>query len=717
MTDLFFDILPIYDPNTVWAHVQQVAGAHGKARRAANRFSTWGLGRFYLNAVLWYLQDTYGPSRSIDLVRMYALGSWTPSTKPLRDFKNPNEDYLSAVVCATYVRLLRDESLTEGQRLEHFGQFVVHVASYEHFSIRCLAGVYHGYRTLGFQADIQGREALWGHSDHCTAVVIHRALSKHSVDDVLAQVLGLWSPHDPALWFWCLRGLIHVLSEKEGQVAAVQVLNYLVRHELAQEYPARYARAAAILDGAVTPRQGWETGGQMPFTFEAERGLFCLVANLVSSLPTSLDAQHLYLRWLITVSNSWVQEVLTEYPKLPSLSGWFAPEGIECIDDMMGQLWGDELWKMSCERQLESAEGSPTQERAEALLEVSRHEDHKPDVAEPLERFFLLAPNCDADACNQVAEGCLGILSGPVFGASTTTHLRSTWMPVQRRSEELFSEDIERIELRRHDDLGESGPACHFRFFVSGSSEYVRGSLDSEGELYLDDVVVLHRTCRAAVRAIVLETVMGILVPELVDGVPDAPNGNGLRPENPELSAHRPKVHIEGILDSPDLSSPSTGTKRMHPKVAQWLCEWLLGLPCDVEFDLFERVGKPPRHCFHRLADGKKALDQNHDLDSVFIRAIRAFTVPVGALLVGEKVVVRSPSRLAGRRYEQYRKDGGRPLDLSLVAKTYTVVGHDNPVVVNVPRTFNHGTFVTLREALDKVHDRGLKERVLRKFG
>jgi hypothetical protein len=709
---------PLYDPGTLLSELRSARNP-GEANRALKRLKERGAGSDYLFCVLAYLKTANPGLRQITWAIKRA-SKLTLSPQITADRIVIDSTFTTDMIAATLCRqlhALHEKPWPNRRKIDRYFEAVGEVVAAANCTPACLATLHFALRRLGHSIDMSDAEdssRVWKKIHEGNALVILRSFLRCGVNDTLSQLVDLLSPEDPTRWYW-LNVLIVALQNRES-FPELYVLNWLLT-EVASPSPERCERARLILQGGTQHLREGMLFYALNKKFEQAHyqeveacGFLAKISHaVVSALPTSLEARHAYIRWLQLNTCRLVEYLLTGYLMPETERGILdiPPAALEALEEIVEQLYGQEYWKIFCATKFPLVAGSAEEDRYRAAQITARPERHVCEVAESVEKMAHGSGYTLEDLYART-ERLLDMLSGDVFHIKTTTHLQPTWMPVERRSKDFLSKEVEAIELRRHPGLPERGPACEFRLHLAGSSHVVHGQLDNEGNLAFFDILVLNTAGGTAVQAAVLQALADILIPHYVPGSAERGNNGGGGTILSELAAHRPIIHEEGVIGAEPPVETINSINRIHPTVARWLGEWLLGRRTDIEFDLFEKASeKRPR--FKKLLLGKDDLGPGRrGLESTYIRSVRAHTLPVGARFVDGQLVSRTQSSWSRENYAQYIKDGGRALDFTPVCKTYLFPGTDRRVALDVERTFNQGTFMTIAEALRQADDHGL---------
>lgn len=292
-------------------------------------------------------------------------------------------------------------------------------------------------------------------------------------------------------------------------------------------------------------------------------------------------------------------------------------------------------------------------------------------------------------------------------------------MTVKRHPNEYLGTLFPIVEVAQHPKLGENGAACIFRIsFPEMPDKPVLGELNAEGHIKLDRISAITLEGRQALQAVAAQTLAAVLVPRYLEMFPPKTKSGFKIIYTGEVWASRPVIHLLGELreDLNENEQRISGGSRIHPEIARRLFAWLLDEELDCPFRLFREIKK----LVHGVQEiyfttWRKAKDElrarNANLSDAYIRTVRAYTRPVSVFInQGGDIVVQQMSNRAMRNYERFRSDIGRELDLSPVRKTYLLLG-EKRIVLNVPRTFNQGTFDSLAEVWKMIPDLSLKKR------
>ena len=350
-------------------------------------------------------------------------------------------------------------------------------------------------------------------------------------------------------------------------------------------------------------------------------------------------------------------------------------------------------------------------------INSSRVTQHDCQIAEAFEDL-IAGEKISAEEAESTLEECLDILSGDLV--VVVSHLRDEWMAVRRSGSEFAGGVFPCIEIAKHRQLGDDGAACRFRIpLKSDPKKVLRGRLSSEGELTLDNTPLFDRVFHPIIRAAVAESVCEMLVPRLTakSSTSGARSGVITTAGSATGWSSRPQLEIMGELgSSTDRDVPKSQGRRLNSNIAIALFRWLTGEDSDHTFRLFveSNDGDKEKVFIPRPGIKELLLRKQLGLELAYIRAVRAHTQPTGAYLTEEgKIRARKMSSRAESNYKAYRAQGGRELTFSSVQKTYKIPD-GTFVPVEVPRTFNNGSFVSLQEVYELITDHNLKEVIER---
>lgn len=721
---------PLYDPMVLWQSLK-FRSEKRDIKRVIRLFLDAGAEPIYLEVALAFLSRLYPHARGLRLAREVVAKEAGPSTSSIltalksgsAEMPIPQQVTEGEVITILFAQGLSytlDEKPAEKEDVVRYLERIEESSGLREFRISSLPTILYAIRRLVSKtgADQQG---LVDKLLKAILPAFLRSADGIDRDELVTATLGVYSPSDPRAWYLILPALQAMLEHMGDGNSSLRIVSRLLSDAFTEGGYER-ERAWTLLQGGTRyDHHGRPQSGKVESLSVAEfGGLSTLAVGLFEGL-SDLRTRHRYIKWLRVAPSPEIQDLLTVFFLKPDLRDpgiKNLEKSLSELEEIVEQFFGSRYWRLFCslwDKLASLAKDSPEYQELLEAARISHPERHNPDVAEPLEQT-VDDLGCKAEALREQIEHLLNLLSGDVVKVKTTTHLQKSWMPVRRKTEEFFGAEAKVVEVCQHPTVQERGAACQFRFRLEGMPEAVRGELDLEGNVTFENVLVLNEVSRAAVQLTVLETLSAVLIPHYVPGSPPRGNG-GVSTASLELYARRPVVHEEGVVGRPDLPPIGPpGKVRIHPTVARLLCEWMLGERDDIDFDLFEQEGGS-RHRYRKDAAARlDLLNHKRSMSDVYVRPIRAFTSPAGAKLVNGEVVPRKPSDWSRENYERYLQDGGRPLDFSPVTKTYIVDGTGRRVVLEVPRTFNQGTFVTISDALTRVEDPRLVARMLARF-
>ncbi len=457
-----------------------------------------------------------------------------------------------------------------------------------------------------------------------------------------------------------------------------------------------------------------------------------LLDSLKGELP-NVSVYHVITRWLQTLSQN-LQEALILKLLFRTDTGDIVFDGR--METFIEELFGIEVWEALCKNEDPSrwkntigTSGfkyrgglidTPEYQLFRRALSGTPFKEHDCNCAEAVDNLVWGA-DVRFEHAEHAWDYAVNLLSGDVV--TVVTHLRSEWMQVRRRDDEFLGQVLERIDVAQHPKLGDVGAACKFRFPLPNlQGRQVYGELDTEGEMTLRSIPVLTPAARTAVKAAVAQTLVAVLVPSLKDTLPPKPIRGARTSYTGEIWATRPVIHTLGEIGRDrGIADIESGGTRIHPVYADGIFRWLTDEAVTNPYPLFHRVkereGNVTEPCFRLFKDAKaELLARRLALSDVFARLIKAYARPLAIWWDdGGQVCVKKMSARAQRNYQRHRDDGFRALDFSPVKKTYQYPD-GRRVVVDVPRTFIHGTFYTLQEVFAFVFDSGLRAKVQTMF-
>jgi hypothetical protein len=462
---------------------------------------------------------------------------------------------------------------------------------------------------------------------------------------------------------------------------------------------------------------------------------FTLLAYGVQSEMPDLRVRHAIIRWLKIASHEARLNLLQRFVfGKHQEERWTINEKTETLVE---DVFGVSAWKSICDFQdpslwatnFEVVPGVPYREginksspqyvALEKAVRQSPLAQHDPDIGEAFERV-VDESSLTQEVAYQVLEENLDLVAGDTI--LVVSHLRDEWMPLRRKPKELLGTELPKVEICRHKTQGEQGAACRFQIPLSKlEGRLIRGTLDPDGEILIDNAPILSEKSKVVLRAVVAQSIRALLIPIFVETLP--PTGqNGSLIVTGEPVARRPIIHTLGELGNErDQDDVAAFGSRINPVMAMLVFRWLLGHLSDEEytFRLFvsARDITNQENYFRVIRTAKKDLmSGQRALSEIFMRVVRAHTRPLPAYLDASNTVrTREMSERARRHYDRYRGEGGRELNFTPVRKTY-LLPNGFRVPIDVPRTFNQGCFASLEEAAQFIFDPDLKPEIRRQF-
>lgn len=400
-------------------------------------------------------------------------------------------------------------------------------------------------------------------------------------------------------------------------------------------------------------------------------------------------------------------------------------------ETIIESLFGDAVWESICnlqnpvlwvvEEQISLDVRHPEVQQFRTLVRQRNLSGHNCDLAEQVD-LLVHESGISLVEFELLQEEMLNLILGDSL--FTVTHLRDSWMRLRRREDEIMNSQFSRVDIARRRDLGDVGSACRFQVHISDlPNTPLHGQLDEQGEISFGNVLYLTPLARTAVCTVVIQSLCAVLIPSYVDALPPrgGVGGIGIRFSG-EISAARPVIHTLGELQLNQRSrNQEERGSRINPAVAEILFRWLLDDLPDCPFRLFVpevelMSGREEIFYVTRLDAKERLCARNMALDQVFARLIRAYSRPLGVYLNNEgDIIVQTMSTRARRNYERYLLDGGRELDFSSVRKTY-ILPSGRRIVMDVPRTFNRGTFRSLEDFYNVLLVPELREQATSRF-
>ena len=552
---------------------------------------------------------------------------------------------------------------------------------------------------------------------------IAKRIRASSVVDVIREILGVWEDKSATRGYSIFRCVERVVQELPLELPATHMLEALLSVPL--QGAGRLAHAAQQILRAYPVGIG---EGDMPDAYMAISAIGFFISDLKQELP-SLRTRHAVIRWLKRLEKKPLEQIVahlafTEQCQIDTR-----------IETLVEEVFGPKAWEAICAYQdpslwkvaKELVKGfhlrsgaltdKPQYKELVAGLHSSNLQHHESVIAEEFERI-VHKENPSLEEIQKVLEYHLNLLSGELVMA--VAHLRDEWMPVKKTPDEFLGAHFPRVEICRHKTYGDNGAACRFKFEVPRSVRMLRGSLNSEGEVELENTPILDDTSKLAVRAMVAQTMCDVLIPHCTDTFPSGGHGGQWIPPYEEPWTRRPVVHTLGKIEEENGHDQGFGTK-INPVMVELLFRWLLGERSDYSFRLYveaeEKIAETTEYFFEALHGAReKLLKKELTLADVHMRIMRAHSRPLPVYLDESNTLrIKKMSARARRNYERYRNGGGRELDFSPVQKTY-VVPNNVRVPIMVSRTFIQGSFASLHEAFDFIVDRSLQARVRQAF-
>jgi hypothetical protein len=400
---------------------------------------------------------------------------------------------------------------------------------------------------------------------------------------------------------------------------------------------------------------------------------------------------------------------------------------------LLCKIWGPEYWYNTPDTPSELARVSGMVERGQlkfddpevislfaGFLDVPWHKHaYKPCVAiEQLVQTSGITP-LEVDTLKTQR---LYLLSEEVIRAVTHSYTHLTIL--RRQKTEFLGAELPKVSLAELSDDRQYGSSCKFQVFLRNHDLPLSGTMDDDGHVNFDNVLYLSPLAVKAIEAVVVDSLCQILVPRLVETLPQTGKPGCRIPATTDVYAARPTIHTLGDLENRQhYSDEVSGGTRINPEIATKVFEWLLGMREGGQFRLYQAAtikhqGRKESY-FCTDHDAHEQIMYRHlSLHDVYMRIVRAHTKPLGVRFDSyDNIVVQQRSAKAERNYDRYLRDIGRKLDFSDVRKTYTLPGPDKrKMVLDIPRTFNQGAFCTLAEAWEYVLDLNVKAQAYQMF-
>lgn len=568
-----------------------------------------------------------------------------------------------------------------------------------------------------------------------------RRLEALDVETVTAELLSVWSP-TYTLRFWTLVNYFgsalretHLCTHLPFTRLLSTVIDAPPKDARRQSVRGRFLNAYPLDQSA---RLSKEEQLDVLLAFHA---LLNLVEWVKEELPR-IETYHVLIRWLQILTSARARKrlilLLTITKKKEEER--FAVAVDERTEQLIEELLGLKVWEALCrlvDREswkdyiptesvfqptlfselAETLPDYPLFERAVEKVNLTRHDWR---LAEEFDRR-VYSSRVAFENTEFILEEELNLLSGDII--LTVTHLRDEWMPVRRRKEEFLGAILTRIDVARRRDIGDVGAACCFRTYLPEIPQPIQGKLDAEGEMTLENILVLTPPARMALNAAVAQTLVEILIPRYEATLPPKPQtGFQELSYTGEIWTTRPVIHTEGDLSdestTPEL--PSGGT-RINPTISkivfQWLTDEVLDNPVRLFQERMERSGGRSEIYYVTAQDAKEQLQARLlSLSEVYVRTVRAHSRPLGVNKdLDGMIKVQQMSNKARRNYERFRQEGGRELSFAPVRKTY-ILPDGRRMIFDVPKTFNQGTFHTLAEVYEMIPIPTLKQKARELF-
>jgi len=543
--------------------------------------------------------------------------------------------------------------------------------------------------------------------------------SNKSIQEALQEILETWNEKAPSRSLAVFINFLNTIFDKKSEFPFTQILEFLLSIPI--HGSSRLSQAADNILRGESWTDSERSGMHFVDTFLLKSAGNALILALKEELP-SLRTRHAVIRWLKRAPE-----------QIETLIFQLAFDKSAKIDSraeiLVEDVFGKKAWEAICAFQDPSLwdvtkdiypgityRGSVKKTLSQyKTLQIAMRESnlkrHEPAVAEEFEKS-VHEENISIGETQNILERHLNLLSGDIVLA--VSHLRDEWMQVKRKKNEFLGDSFPQVEICRHKQYGDSGAACRFRFKVAGSVRMLKGSLNPDGEVELENTPIIDDWIKLAMRVIVVQTICAALIPIFEDTLPSTGHGGQRLPSYEVPWIRRPVIHTLGKIEDSDGQDrdESLGVK-INPMMVELLFRWLLDEQSDYFFRLYikitEKITGDTETYFKIMIEAKEKLLSGELVSSdVYMRVVRAHTRPLGAYLNETRTLqVKKMSARARNNYKRYRDDGGRELDFSPIQKTYIIPGNIRVPTI-IPRTFVQGSFATLREASGFIFDREL---------
>jgi hypothetical protein len=687
--------------------------------------------------------------KNVSVPERTETGLMGPMSRILRDGKaigDVDKGILHGVIVETYADMLewhrRDSEAAAEHWCENAVKFFVSVfliPSVDFAVVDSLrAMMWRLHETFGTHVTDQEDEAL---DLFIKAHVAATSTEGWSLEQLNVNLLWAWNDDEPNRFWSLLARVLRIVESQDIELAGTRFLRTLLAIKPGTD-PHLYDAAQKVLLAQ------WHHSVDTQLDAKAAAFAMGHILTLLQDELEYLHAWRTYIRWLQLLPPKARVYSLSAICFISSQDGevFDPPRLNEKSERHVEELVGQEGWRAICAYQnsaywehwdedkqeavqgVSKVFGTPTGmdkslpefQILEKALRSPRITQHDVSLAEVMEDL-LAKEGVSTETVDQALEESLDILSGDLV--VVVSHLRDEWMPVRRRGSELLGITLPRIDVARHKKFGDVGAACKFRIPVPDDPrKVIRGHLNPEGEMTLENTPLMDATTQSLLQAAVTQTLCAVLVPSLIEEQAPGfnPSGPSIRTGQPWSA--RPILRTVGeIAGTSSEDEPEVRGSRLNPIIAVMLFRWLLGRDTRHPFRLFveteEQIGKKSEKYFVSRTGIKELLRRKQlSLSSVYIRAVRAHTQPVGAYMDQDQTIkIRKMSSKAERNYQRYRQEGGRELDYSSVQKTY-LLPDGIRVPLEIPRTFNQGVFISLEEASGLVFDTELQEAIREAF-